>query len=140
MPVPKKKLTKKQEMFCKEYLVDKNATKAAKRAGYSKKTAYSIANELLKKPEIKQFIDDKLTAKSKKLEITADYVLGNIKKIGESCIKRNKEANALKAQELLGRWLRLFEDDEGRDPLINVTVMPKIIIDGQEFKPKIGKQ
>ncbi|HDW3534948.1 TPA: terminase small subunit, partial [Citrobacter freundii] len=28
-------LTDKQEMFCREYLIDLNATKAAIRAGYS---------------------------------------------------------------------------------------------------------
>jgi len=47
---------------------------------------------------------------------------------------------SLKAQELLGRYLRLFEDDEGRDPTVNVTVMPQIIVKGKPFKPKIGKQ
>ena len=41
------KLTDKQEMFCKEYLIDLNATQAAIRAGYSKKTANEQAGRLL---------------------------------------------------------------------------------------------
>ena len=43
------KLTPKQERFVDEYLVDLNATAAAKRAGYSEKSASRIAIELLNK-------------------------------------------------------------------------------------------
>ncbi len=35
-------MNKRQKLFCDEYLIDLNATQAAIRAGYSKKTAYSI--------------------------------------------------------------------------------------------------
>ena len=47
-------MTEKQKLFCEEYLIDLNATQAALRAGYSEKTAYSIGNENLKKPEIQE--------------------------------------------------------------------------------------
>lgn len=40
-------LTDKQEMFCREYLIDLNATQAAIRAGYSAKTANRTASENL---------------------------------------------------------------------------------------------
>lgn len=46
------KLTEKQQRFVEAYIETGNATKAALMAGYSKKTAYSIGNENLKKPEI----------------------------------------------------------------------------------------
>ena len=58
------KLTAKQQRFVEEYLVDLNATQAAIRAGYSKKTARQIAKENLTKPYIKAYIDQQL----KKLE------------------------------------------------------------------------
>ena len=45
-------LTEKQELFCQEYLVDLNASKAAVRAGYSENTAYAIGWENLRKPQI----------------------------------------------------------------------------------------
>ena len=45
-------MTPKQTRFVEEYLVDLNATQAAIRAGYSAKTAYSIGQENLSKPEI----------------------------------------------------------------------------------------
>jgi len=50
-------LTKKQKIFCHEYVIDWNATRAAKEAGYSEKTAYSIGHENLSKPEIQAYIE-----------------------------------------------------------------------------------
>ncbi len=51
-------LSLKQKKFCEEYVISGNATEAAKRAGYSEKTAYSIGTENLKKPEIKKHIEE----------------------------------------------------------------------------------
>jgi len=53
-----KTMTKKMKVFCEEYVKHWNATKAALNAGYSKKTAYSIGHENLKKPEIVQHIEE----------------------------------------------------------------------------------
>ena len=53
-------LTAKQKKFCEEYLISGNATDAAIKAGYSKKTAFTIGCENLKKPYIKNYIDEKL--------------------------------------------------------------------------------
>jgi phage terminase small subunit len=46
----------KQRAFVREYLIDRNATQAAIRAGYSEKTAYSIGQRLLKKVEVAEAI------------------------------------------------------------------------------------
>ena len=51
-------LTKKQKAFIQEYLVDLTATQAAIRAGDSKKTAYSIGQENLSKPESQQALQE----------------------------------------------------------------------------------
>lgn len=51
-------LTDKQRRFCEEYVIDWNATRAAIAAGYSEKTAYSIGQENLKKPEIESHIQE----------------------------------------------------------------------------------
>lgn len=51
-------LTGKQKRFCEEYIFDFNATRAAKEAGYSEDTAYSIGSENLKKPEIQAYIKE----------------------------------------------------------------------------------
>lgn len=49
-------LRTKQEAFCREYIKDLNATRAAKDAGYSEKTACAIGSENLRKPHIVQRI------------------------------------------------------------------------------------
>lgn len=49
-------LTLKQKIFCDEYLIELNATKAAIKAGYSEKTAYSIGSENLSKPEVSAYL------------------------------------------------------------------------------------
>lgn len=54
----------KQKRFADEYIICPNATRAAINAGYSEKTAYSIGQRLLKKVEVKDYIDEQL----KKLE------------------------------------------------------------------------
>lgn len=52
-----KKLNNKQKIFCHEYIVDWNASRAARVAGYSEKTHCVIASENLRKPYILQYID-----------------------------------------------------------------------------------
>lgn len=68
-------LNDKQEMFCREYLVDLNATQAAIRAGYSEKTANRIAAQLLSKLDIEKRIQELMNRRSERLDIDADYVL-----------------------------------------------------------------
>lgn len=69
------KLTAKQKRFCDEYLIDLNATQAAIRAGYSKKTARAIANENLTKPAIKEYINQRMEEKEKELIAEQDEVM-----------------------------------------------------------------
>lgn len=78
------RLTEKQARFVAEYLVDLNATEAAKRAGYSEKTAYSIGFENLKKPEIQDAIHAAMNARSERTGITQDMVLQELAAIGFS--------------------------------------------------------
>lgn len=62
MATKKADLTPKQKRFCEEYLIDLNATQAAIRSGYSPKTARSVGAENLTKPNIKNFIAERLKA------------------------------------------------------------------------------
>ncbi|MDX2471110.1 MAG: terminase small subunit, partial [SAR324 cluster bacterium] len=65
-------LTPKQERFVEEYLLDLNATQAAKRSGYSPKTSHRIGAENLQKPAIQQAIMDRKVKRSERLQIDAD--------------------------------------------------------------------
>lgn len=57
------KLNIKQKLFVESYLCTFNATQSAIEAGYSKKTAYSIGQRLLKNVEIKSEIDKRVSEK-----------------------------------------------------------------------------
>lgn len=76
-------LTDKQEMFCREYLIDLNATQAAIRAGYSEKTAPTIACENLIKPNVQQRIAELKAKRNERVEIDADYVLRRLAEIDQ---------------------------------------------------------
>ena len=76
-----KELTPKQQMFCKEYLIDLNATQAAIRAGYSAKTAEWIGPQLLGKSHVAAKIQAEMNKRAAKIEITADKVLQEIAKM-----------------------------------------------------------
>lgn len=56
----KHKLTLKQKVFADEYIISKNASEAAEKAGYSKKTARFIGSENLTKPNISEYIKERL--------------------------------------------------------------------------------
>ncbi len=77
-------LTEKQERFVAEYLVDLNATAAAKRANYSERTAYSMGQRLLKKVEIQAAIQEAIKKRARRTEITQDMVLKELAAIAFS--------------------------------------------------------
>lgn len=137
-------MTEKQKRFADEYLKDTNATKAAERAGYSKKSAYSIGAENLKKPEIKAYIKAKLdemhdenTADAKEVleyltsvmrgKSTAEIVVVVGVGDGESKpLKMEKapdEKERLKAGELLGKVFGLFRDKVDVSAAAAVTIV-----------------
>ncbi len=130
----------RQRKFCDEYLIDCNAKQAAIRAGYSEKTAYSIANENLKKPELKAYIDEQLerlhnekTADSQEvLEYLTAVMRGEhreqtLQLIGEGVQKITdidvSAKERLKAAELIGKRYGMFKDN------VNVDLEPVFIVD-----------
>ena len=82
-------LTPKQALFVREYLIDKNATQSAIRAGYSAKTADRIGPELLGKTCVEAAINAGLIKQQKHVEekglITAEEVVAGLKGIADSC-------------------------------------------------------
>lgn len=75
------KLTPKQKLFCDYYLISLNATDAAVKAGYSKKTAKEIGAENLTKLHIQEYLESRMNKRAEKLEITADKVISEIAKL-----------------------------------------------------------
>lgn len=75
------KLTEKQKRFCEEYLIDLNATQAAKRAGY--KNA-EIGRQLITKNNVLEYLNKLRSERSKRTQITADRVLAELAAIAFS--------------------------------------------------------
>ena len=75
-------LTPKQERFIEEYLIDLNATDAARRAGYSPKTAEVIGYENLRKPQIAAAIAERQAKLAEKTEITQERIVTELAKLG----------------------------------------------------------
>lgn len=84
------KLTNKQEMFCREYIIDFNATRSALAAGYSEKSAYQIGSENLNKVEIQAFLSKLMQERNERVKIDADYVLKQAVKLHERCMQEVK--------------------------------------------------
>lgn len=84
MPKPPRgeTLTDKQRRFVEQYVKDFNATQAAIRAGYSKRTAESIGKENLLKPLIKARLDTLRQALTEEARLTAAAVLEEIAAVG----------------------------------------------------------
>lgn len=76
-------LTPKQQRFVEEYLIDLNATQAAIRAGYSEKTAKSIGQENLTKPDIQKAIEEAQSKRAEQTQIDAAYVLRRLVEIDQ---------------------------------------------------------
>jgi phage terminase small subunit len=101
-------MTPKQEMFVKEYLIDLNATQAAVRAGYSKKSAMEIGYQLLRKTSVQEAIQKAVNERAKNVEVTTEWILQGIKDIADNLDEQTKDR--LKAYELLGKYLKMFTD------------------------------
>lgn len=68
-------MTPRQKKFCEYYIQSGNATDAARKAGYSEKTARAIGNENLTKPDIQAYIQERIGDQDKKRVADANEVL-----------------------------------------------------------------
>lgn len=123
------KLTPKEEAFVREFLIDLNATQAAKRAGYSAKSARQTGSENLSKPYIQQALSSAMDARRARTNTTADRVLERLWEIVRRCMQevaikdhegkktgeyRFDGAVANQSLKLIGEHIGMFDDH--RDP------------------------
>lgn len=123
------KMTLKQQRFADEYIITGNATQAAIKAGYSKKTAKVIASENLTKPYIKKYIDErlaqleseKIASQQEVLSYLSSVMRGEmteqtLRSVGESGqVIAEIDVGAkdrIKAAELLGKRYKLWTDKQ----------------------------
>ena len=119
-------MTNRQERFIREYLVDLCASKAARRAGYSVRSARSIGCRLLKKPQIQRKVAEAMELETQDAALRREQVIAELKavafsKASDASGAELKVAQKLKALELLGKHLGLFEG-------LGARVVPKVEI------------
>ena len=132
-------MTSRQQKFCDEYLISGNATDAAIKAGYSRKTAKQTGSENLAKPDLRAYIDEQLakihSAKIADAEEVMKYLTSVmrgehteqvLKLVGEGVqTVTDIDVSAkerLKAAELIGKRYGLFTDKVGLEGAVPVII------------------
>ncbi len=113
-------MTPKQECFCREYLVDLNATAAAHRAGYSERTAKQQGSRLLTNVDVQAEAQE---ARAKRTGLTQDAVVQGLLKEAEFKGEGSSPAARVSAWAHLGRHLGMFNDKIAVDGKLTVEVV-----------------
>lgn len=96
-------MTPKQAAFVREYLIDLNATQAAIRAGYSRKTAGSQGFDLLKKPEIAEAVSAAANEAAATAGMTVEQHMADLKRIRDAAFDEGKFSAAATAEMARGK-------------------------------------
>lgn len=111
-------MTPKQQLFVEEYLVDLNASAAARRAGYSAKTAEWQGPQLLGKTHVAAAVAAAKAKRSEQTGVTVARVLEDLQRLQRAAEDVGEFGPAVKATELLGKHVGAFEKDNSqRNPL-----------------------
>ena len=133
-------LNARQMRFVDEYIIDLNATQAAIRAGYSQKTARSIGQENLTKPDIRKYIDERMAEKEKELIADQDEVM----KYLSAVMRRQKTEHIVVT---LSKETSMYvPDDEGKmrkktvkEEIPEVVQIPAQLRDANKAAELLGK-
>lgn len=111
------KLKPKELIFAEEWLKTTNATQSAIKAGYSERTAYSAGSRLLKKVDVKQYIDERLAEMKENSIADTDEVMQFLSSTMRGDIPDQFGLDPalndrLKAAELIGKRYKLFTDKQ----------------------------
>ena len=144
------RLTPKQRRFIEEYLCDLNATQAAVRAGYSRRTAKEIGYENLTKPHIAEAVEKAFLKRTQRVEIDQDWVINRLVENAERAMQavpvldadgdaaggyRYDGHVANRSLELIGKHLRMFRDD----PQINYRTLNINSSDGVDARDELAR-
>lgn len=121
------KLTQKQKIFCEEYIKTGNASDAARKAGYSPKTAPFIGAENLKKPQISAYIKSRLDEQDAALVADANEVLRFYSAVMRGEIRDQfgldpSLADRIKAADSLAKRLAAAEGKPSADMAVKVII------------------
>ncbi len=105
-------MNERQRRFAEYYAADPNATAAAIAAGYSRRTAHSQGQRLLKNVEVQNFVQQLQDQQHTAQIMTISEVRSFWSQIAQD--ENEKTANRLRASELLAKSYGLFFHDGDR--------------------------
>ena len=132
-----KKLTQKQQNFVEQYLFDSNATQAAVRAGYSKRSAYQLGHKLLQKPHVREAVEAARNEQRIIQRGNHQYILSrlidNVERAMEYQPVLDRDGNdtgqykwhgtiANRALELLGKYTGTFKNGHGGENTTTIII------------------
>lgn len=125
-------LNPRQRAFVREYLKDKNATRAYIAAGYGRKGAQQSSSRLLSNAVVKEAVARGLAKQEAKLELSAEKVLARLSEFAfvpltQKELKSSAGMNSIRATEILAKHFKLLTDVHelsGKDgqPLVVLTM------------------
>ena len=149
---------KQWEIFCQEYVVDFNGTRAAIKAGYTQKSARVQANRLLTNDNIQLRIKELTQKKVERIEYTQDDVMRDLLEVKNRCMQKvpvmyydKVDKEYKQEQDDLGRDVWKFDSQGANSALDKLakhtgfyeldnkqrTVIPQIVVASEEDKKLI---
>lgn len=124
-------MNERQKAFADYYIETLNATEAAKRAGYSRRTAKQIGNKLLTKIDLQQYIQERLASKEKARIASQDEILEYLTAVVRGEVKDQlgletpvKDRN--KAAELLAKRYGLLTENLNMNAHVGIKIVDDI--------------
>ncbi|WP_349584791.1 terminase small subunit [Leuconostoc citreum] len=131
------KLTVKQKKFADEYIKTGNATQSAIEAGYSKRTARSVGNENLTKPDIQTYINQRMKSLEKStivgqdelLELLSSFVRGEVKEtvVVGTAVGAEKVEKELDRKTQLNAIKEMFKRYPSNDKLVEQQIRKQTV-------------
>jgi phage terminase small subunit len=120
MSKTKKDLTPMALRFVEEFLVDCNATQAAKRAGYSDP---SYGRQLISQAHIKDAIQKAQIRVAQRTGITVNKIIDSLSDLYVECIEKKEYSSAVRCLELLGKHVGAWEkNNKQKNRTVNVQM------------------
>lgn len=111
-------LNTKQLRFVEEYCISLSAADAARKAGYSVKTAYAIGAENLRKPQIKAAIQARQAATALELGVTKQQVISDILEAIQTARLQGNPGTMIQGAREVGKLLGFYEPEAQRVELM----------------------
>ena len=134
-------LTEKQKRFCEYYAEEPNATQAAIKAGYKKKAAYATGAENLRKPQVREYIDQLLeqarSARVATVQEVMEYLTSVMRREqNEHVVITIKEEKSYYAEDSDGKMRKRTDKTEKAE----IVKIPSKVSDANKAAELLGKR